>query len=91
MQLTVDPINTFMIPAISKPAQGPKALPEPPAGMLLNHFVQSSYNIGITLRALLGNLVKSCPGQADTAATALNRQLVHRDQKMNQFALLGQP
>jgi len=62
MQLTIYSIHAFMVPRVTTPAKGSKALPESPAGMMRNHFVQSPDNIGIAFRVILWNLVICCPG-----------------------------
>jgi hypothetical protein len=59
--------------------------------MLLDHVVQDTDNICITLRCILWSFIEGRPRQTDTTTTSLHREVVLDDEEINRFPLLWQP
>jgi hypothetical protein len=57
---------------MAKATHGPEAFPETPAGMLSDHVVQLSDDIGITVGCFLWGFIEGCPRQANATTAPLH-------------------
>jgi len=90
LKIAVDTVHAFMIPTMTIPSQCLERFPEAPAGMAVDHRIDSVNNFGIAVSALGGG-VKRRPGQPDRLTALPNRKLVLGHQIDYCFAFLWWP